>query len=428
MKKLNYILIILLSLLLVGVAFTFIRSWKIGQDTQRIIKLEQTASKDSPKIKKVKHLKKGKQDWYYLSPIEKADDFYVSNLPMSLYQGKRTDKAVIVVKPKLDASHIKQVNQLVIYKTVYKPQLFGLKKTTEKAVSRYHVKEDYSPFKLEELVAGRLDRIEEEIGKLYPGKQIKLSTDTMMEKNQVLSDGFAIDSGNLILFGHMSIPLASLFDVINPDFLEGSDKTAYEEYLEEKKAKEAEKEGQKLVALTFDDGPDPVTTPQVLDILAKYQAKGTFFMMGSKVVGHEALVKKVSAAGHDVENHSWDHPDLTTLTVDQIQTQINTTNQAIEKACGKRPVYLRPPYGATNDVVRRASGLKEMLWTVDTRDWENRNIAAIMANVKQQLQPGGVVLMHDIHQTSVDALPSIMEYLKAEGYKCVTLSELYGSR
>ena len=81
MKKLNYILIILLSLLLVGVAFTFIRSWKIGQDTQRIIKLEQTASKDSPKIKKVKHLKKGKQDWYYLSPIEKADDFYVSNLP-----------------------------------------------------------------------------------------------------------------------------------------------------------------------------------------------------------------------------------------------------------------------------------------------------------------------------------------------------------
>lgn len=69
-----------------------------------------------------------------------------------------------------------------------------------------------------------------------------------------------------------------------------------------------------------------------------------------------------------------------------------------------------------------------MLWTVDTRDWENRNTAAIMANVKQQLQPGGVVLMHDIHQTSVDALPSIMEYLKAEGYKCVTLSELYGSR
>ncbi|HEL0558107.1 polysaccharide deacetylase [Streptococcus equi subsp. zooepidemicus Sz105] len=428
MKKLNYILIILLSLLLVGVAFTFIRSWKIGQDTQRVIKLEQTASKDSPKIKKVKHLKKGKQDWYYLSPIEKADDFYVSNLPMSLYQGKQTDKAVIMVKPKLEASHIKQVNQLVIYKTVYKPQLFGLKKTTEKAVSRYHVKEDYSPFKLEELVAGRLDRIEEEAGKLYPGKEIKLSTDTMIEKNQVLSDGFAIDSGNLILLGHMSIPLASLFDVINPDFLEGSDKTAYDDYLEEKKAKEAEKEGQKLVALTFDDGPDPVTTPQVLDILAKYQAKGTFFMMGSKVVGHEALVKKVSAAGHDVENHSWDHPDLTTLTVDQIQTQINTTNQAIEKACGKRPVYLRPPYGATNDVVRRASGLKEMLWTVDTRDWENRNTAAIMANVKQQLQPGGVVLMHDIHQTSVDALPSIMEYLKAEGYKCVTLSELYGSR
>lgn len=428
MKKLNYILIILLSLLLVGVAFTFIRSWKIGQDTQRVIKLEQTASKDSPKIKKVKHLKEGKQDWYYLSPIEKADDFYVSNLPMSLYQGKQTDKAVIVVKPKLEASHIKQVNQLVIYKTVYKPQLFGLKKTTEKAVSRYHVKEDYSPFKLEELVAGRLDRIEEEVGKLYPGKEIKLSTDTMIEKNQVLSDGFAIDSGNLILLGHMSIPLASLFDVINPDFLEGSDKTAYDDYLEEKKAKEAEKEGQKLVALTFDDGPDLVTTPQVLDILAKYQAKGTFFMMGSKVVGHEALVKKVSAAGHDVENHSWDHPDLTTLTVDQIQTQINTTNQAIEKACGKRPVYLRPPYGATNDVVRRVSGLKEMLWTVDTRDWENRNTAAIMANVKQQLQPGGVVLMHDIHQTSVDALPSIMEYLKAEGYKCVTLSELYGSR
>lgn len=179
------------------------------------------------------------------------------------------------------------------------------------------------------------------------------------------------------------------------------------------------------MALTFDDGPDPRTTPQVLDILANYQAKGTFFMMGSKVAGNEALVKRVSEAGHEIGNHSWDHPNLTKLTVDQIQYQVNATNQAISKACGKKPLYLRPPYGATNDTVQRASGLAQMLWTVDTRDWENHSTAGIMDNIKKQLQYGGVVLMHDIHQTTVNALPTVMEYLKAEGYQCVTVSDLY---
>nr|WP_306693952.1 polysaccharide deacetylase family protein [Streptococcus didelphis] len=178
--------------------------------------------------------------------------------------------------------------------------------------------------------------------------------------------------------------------------------------------------------MTFDDGPNPATTPQVLSLLEKYHAKATFFMMGSKIPGNESLVKKVADAGHEIANHSYDHPDLTKLNDQQIKYQINTTNEAISKVIGKRPIYLRPPYGATNDRVRQLAGLTEILWTVDTRDWENRNTNAIMTNIKQQLHPGGIILMHDIHQTSVNALPSVLDYLQKEGYTCVTVSVLMG--
>ncbi|MDV5977738.1 UNVERIFIED_CONTAM: polysaccharide deacetylase family protein [Streptococcus canis] len=427
MKKLNFILVSLLSIVLVSLAVISVNHWKMNRDSQHLVLAEKKKGKSGLTIKTVKHIKNGQKDYYYFSPTANADDFFVNNLPVSMYQNEAVDKAVILLKPKLQASQLKSIKKLTISKIVYQKKLFHLAKVSEKVVSSYHVTKAFQPFQLKDLVSGHLERINQEVGKKYPDKAFQLADDgKLSEKDNLVSDHFEVTSGNLVFGRELSIPLASLFDVINPDFLETADKVAYDEYLAKKKAEEEAQHPKKIVALTFDDGPDPATTPQVLDILARYHAKASFFMMGSKVVNNEALVKRVSEAGHDIGNHTWDHPNLTKLPVDQIQSEVNRTNQAIEKACGKKPLYLRPPYGATNAMVQQASGLTQMLWTVDTRDWENHSTEGIMANLKKQLQPGGVVLMHDIHQTTVDALPTVMEYLKAEGYQCVTLSELYG--
>lgn len=228
----------------------------------------------------------------------------------------------------------------------------------------------------------------------------------------------------MLLDDKISLPLSDLFDIVNPDLLEGDIKVAYDDY--QKKKEEEQQKDKKIVALTFDDGPNPVTTPQVLAILAKYHAKGTFFMLGSKISGNEDLLKKVMEAGHEIGNHSWDHPNLTKLSADQIAFQIKNTNMAIEKVTGKSPIFFRPPYGATNANVQSIAGLTQVLWSVDTRDWENHNTEAILANIKAQLRPGGIVLMHDVHQTTVNALPTVLEYLKSQDYKFVTVSQVLG--
>ncbi|KGR72942.1 polysaccharide deacetylase family protein [Streptococcus phocae subsp. salmonis] len=428
MKKINYILIVLLSLSLLGIALFFINDWKVKRDIQNLVTEQQTKPNQAPNIQAVKHIKNGDRDFYYFSPIKTVDRFYDSNLPTSLYANQPKNKAVVMIKPQLEKSNLKNVKQLAISQTVYRVKPFGLQKMSQKIISRYHVKENYERFTVKDLVSGHLERIEQEVSKRYPEKSFALSkSQALSEKDGLLSDGFRVVSGKLKLTDGILIPLSDLFDVIDASVLEASEKAAYDDYQAKKKAEEARRT-QKLVALTFDDGPDPSTTPQVLSILAKYQAKGTFFMLGSKIAGNESLVKKVTDAGHEIDNHSWDHPDLTTLTAEQVKAQVNNTSEAIKKASGQGPIYLRPPYGATNESVRKASGLTEMLWTVDTRDWENHSTDGIMANLKQQLQPGGVVLMHDIHQTTVDALPTVMEYLKAEGYQCVTLKELFGTR
>ncbi|WP_283571571.1 polysaccharide deacetylase family protein [Streptococcus agalactiae] len=169
------------------------------------------------------------------------------------------------------------------------------------------------------------------------------------------------------------------------------------------------------------------TTPKALEILKRYNAKATFFVMGQSAVGHTDILQRMHAEGHEIGNHTWDHPNLTKLPAEKIKEEIHKTNDLIMKATGQKPVYLRPPYGATNATVKTVTGLKEMLWSVDTEDWKNHNTQAMMTNIKKQLRPGGVILMHDIHQTTIDALPTIMDYLTTQGYYFVTVGELYST-
>jgi peptidoglycan/xylan/chitin deacetylase (PgdA/CDA1 family) len=184
----------------------------------------------------------------------------------------------------------------------------------------------------------------------------------------------------------------------------------------------------KYVVLTFDDGPDPAYTPKVLEILAKYEAKATFFEVGKNVAKHPELTKAIHAAGHSVQNHTWAHADLRHQTAAGFRKQVGDTDAAIRSAAGITPGCLRPPYGGVNATVRqRAKALdKELvLWTIDSRDWSKPGVPVIEKRVLGGVKSGSVILMHDgggNRSQTLAALPSILEKLKAQGFGFRTLS------
>ncbi|MFF4259887.1 polysaccharide deacetylase family protein [Streptomyces sp. NPDC001663] len=180
----------------------------------------------------------------------------------------------------------------------------------------------------------------------------------------------------------------------------------------------------KCIALTFDDGPAAPYTATLLTYLAKYDARVTFFTVGQNVAAHPELVRAEVRAGHEVGNHSWNHPDLTRLATGEIRSQLERTSAAIKAATGKEPTLFRPPYGAINGKVRSATTLSPVLWDVDTEDWKYPNASRVAQYVISKAGRNDVVLLHDIHPTSVGAVPEILRTLSARGYHFVTVSHL----
>jgi peptidoglycan/xylan/chitin deacetylase (PgdA/CDA1 family) len=182
--------------------------------------------------------------------------------------------------------------------------------------------------------------------------------------------------------------------------------------------------GQKLAALTFDDGPG-VHTQEVVDALAAKHVPATFFMQGSSAAVNKALVEEIRMAGHEIENHSWNHPDLTTLTEAEIRSQIAKTNSAIG---GCR--YLRPPYGSSNDTVKRIAaslGMRLAFWTVDTLDWQHQDVDWILSRIEAGVKPGAIILMHDggaNRLQTVAAIPVVVDWLFAHGYSITTVDHI----
>ena len=217
----------------------------------------------------------------------------------------------------------------------------------------------------------------------------------------------------------VEIPVNDLFKYIDETYLKGEDLEKYNEYIK--------KRSRKAVALTFDDGPNPNTTPVALELLKKYNAKATFFMVGQAVAGNENIIKQVVAEGHQIGNHSWSHPLLTKISLEQAKSQINDTTEALKKASGQDVHIMRPPYGGINSTIQAAVDQSFILWDIDTLDWKNRNTASIMKEVRKT-QPGSIILMHDVHQTSIDALPTVLQYLTEQGFELVTIDELMGDQ
>jgi peptidoglycan/xylan/chitin deacetylase (PgdA/CDA1 family) len=180
----------------------------------------------------------------------------------------------------------------------------------------------------------------------------------------------------------------------------------------------------KCIALTFDDGPAAPETGTLLKYLAQYKARATFFVVGQNVATHPDIVRAEMTSGHEIANHSWNHPVLTNLTPAQIRSQLDRTNAAIKDATGKEPTLFRPPYGAIDGKVRAATGLSPALWDVDTEDWKFHDPAKVAQTVISQAEPNDVVLVHDIHPTSVAAIPEVLRTLTARGYHFVTVSHL----
>jgi peptidoglycan/xylan/chitin deacetylase (PgdA/CDA1 family) len=171
------------------------------------------------------------------------------------------------------------------------------------------------------------------------------------------------------------------------------------------------------VGLTFDDGPNGGTTPQLLNALRSAGARATFFNIGSKVQQNPALARSQVDARMWVANHTWTHPHLTQMSASQINSELSRTQQAIQQATGQTPRLFRPPYGETNGTVRSVAtqlGLTEVLWNVDSQDWNGASTSQIV-QAAGRLQSGGVILMHDGYQSTINAIPQIVANLNGRG-------------
>lgn len=177
------------------------------------------------------------------------------------------------------------------------------------------------------------------------------------------------------------------------------------------------------LALTFDDGPHPVVTPQILSILERHNVRATFFVMGVRVPGNEGLLQRMYAAGDEIGNHTWGHADLTTLSAGQIEEQVLKTQAVITAAGVPAPRLLRPPYGAVNTMVRSHVPLTIAMWNADPEDWKKNRASQVVASVEAAAGPGKVIDMHDTKQSTADALDQILTDL-APSYQFVTMSEL----
>lgn len=189
----------------------------------------------------------------------------------------------------------------------------------------------------------------------------------------------------------------------------------------------------KKVALTFDDGPDVAITKQILNILKKERVPATFFVTGRMVKEYPQMLKQIAQDGHIIGNHTWSHPQLTKISDQKIVTELQRTNDIVEKEIGKKMLLFRPPYGATNSRVRKLAkeqGFLIINWSVDTNDWRGNSGPTIEEIVKKQISNGGIILQHnagDKLQGTVDALPKIIKFLRDQNYQLVTVDQLLDS-
>lgn len=187
----------------------------------------------------------------------------------------------------------------------------------------------------------------------------------------------------------------------------------------------------KQIALTFDDGPHPSQTGRILDILDRYGVRATFFMIGVNVENYPDAAREVIARGHEVGNHTYTHSHLQSMGAYSLMREVNRCEDALESLCEYRPHLFRPPEGVINSSVETCAARGDyrlILWSLDTKDWENKNAELIASRVLGEIQSGDIVLLHDYVAKSKtpEALEIFLPKLLALGYEPVTVSALLG--
>ena len=178
------------------------------------------------------------------------------------------------------------------------------------------------------------------------------------------------------------------------------------------------------VALTFDDGPHPVCTPQLLDGLKKRDVKVTFFVTGENVESYPEIVKRASEDGHLIGNHTFHHVQLTAANSDDFKKEIISTNDIIQEVTGKETSFIRPPYGSWDKKYEKELNMFPVLWDVDPLDWCSTNVDKIVRSELAGTKENSILLMHDSYDSTVTAALQVVDILKAEGYEFVTVDEI----
>ena len=383
------------------------------------------------------HFRKGKAEviTYYPMTGDKVIDSVKDIIVKDISEKVEDKEHLIFYYSEKDISSIKGIESHLIKKQAYDLSNSNVVELENTSLDQLYLKEDGNPFTLDQLftdASKAKEKLLEDIKTTLLDKKVE---QTLVD--QVIADFSAMDlttwkfaykDSQLLLYPakqsgngeEIAMPISNFFDFIEASYLTEKDAELY-------KTVQAEK-NKKVVALTFDDGPDGNTTPQALDILAKYKIKATFFVQGKNIAGNEAILKRMQAEGHEVGNHSWNHPVLTKLSLEDAKKQITDTEDAIKNVLGKSSKLMRPPYGAISDDIRNSLDLSFILWDVDSLDWKSKNEAAIFTEIQHQTSDGSIILLHDIHQPSVNSLPKVIEYLQEQGYSFVTVSELLNTR
>jgi peptidoglycan/xylan/chitin deacetylase (PgdA/CDA1 family) len=185
-----------------------------------------------------------------------------------------------------------------------------------------------------------------------------------------------------------------------------------------------------LVAMTFDDGPHPTHTPRLLDMLHERGIRATFCLIGNRVVEYPHIARRIAEDGHEISNHSGSHPFLDRLSATAVTREIDQTTSATFQITGRPPVMYRPPYGAFTPRQRTdphaARSLPTILWSVDPQDWRRPGASVVARRIVLNVNSGGIILSHDIHRGTTDAMPTALDGLAARGLRFVTVSKILG--
>ncbi len=187
---------------------------------------------------------------------------------------------------------------------------------------------------------------------------------------------------------------------------------------------------EKVLAITFDDGPHASNTPRLLDILKERNVRATFYVVGNMVRYRPEMLRRMVAEGHEIGNHTVTHGTLSKMSMDGVRKELQAAHDQIEAATGVPPRTMRPPGGAITkaqkQMVLSEFGYPTVLWSCDPKDWQKPGVSVVTQRLVDGAYPGGILLMHDLHKASIDAVPAALDTLLSRGYRFVTVTELIG--